>query len=77
MTVSDSPHLVNTEFLMPFFSNPGALVGLENTSYTVLEDAGAVEICAVISFPEITCPVSYHFEVVIRTISGTAGIDSV
>ena len=62
---------------MPFFSNPGALIGLENTSYTVLEDAGAVEICAVISFPEITCPVSYHFEVVIRTISGTAGIDSV
>ena len=52
-----------------------ALVGLEATSYQVLEDAGAVEVCVVVfninnsSF----CSVVFPFDVVFTTVSDSAG----
>ena len=51
----------------------GAVVGLEDTSLTLSEDAGVIEICAAISSPDTLCPVEYPFEIMLETLSGTAG----
>jgi hypothetical protein len=48
------------------------VVGLEQTSLTVSENAGMVEICTVIFFPDDPCPAEFPFELMIVTVSGTA-----
>jgi hypothetical protein len=40
----------------------------------VSEDVGYVELCAIVSFPLITCPIEFPFEVGLLTADGTAGI---
>ena len=49
------------------------MVGLEQTSLTVSENVGMVEICTVIFFPDDPCPTEFPFELMIVTVSGTAG----
>ena len=44
-----------------------AEVGLERTFYQVLEDVGVVEVCAVVSSPNITCPIEFSFAVGLST----------
>ena len=51
-----------------------AVVGLERTSYEVDENEGSVEVCAVIIFPLIDCPVVLPFDVGFTTSDNTAGI---
>ena len=41
----------------------GAVVGLEQTFFSVSEDVGVVELCANVSFPVIDCPIKFPFEV--------------
>lgn len=50
-----------------------AVVGLESTLYTMTEDAGLVEVCAVMYSPNITCPIEFPFNVYLSTTDGTAG----
>ena len=52
----------------------GATVGLEQTFFSVLQGVGYVELCASVSFPEITCPIEFPFNVSLSTADGTAGI---
>ena len=52
----------------------GATVGLEQTFFRVGENEGYVELCANVSFPEITCPIEFPFNVSLSTADGTAGI---
>ena len=52
----------------------GATVGLEQTFIRVMQGVGYVEICASVSFPEITCPIEFPFNVSLSTADGTAGI---
>ena len=54
-------------------NSAGAVVGLEQTFFRVSEDVGVVELCANVSFPDITCPIEFPFEVVLATADGTAG----
>jgi hypothetical protein len=49
-----------------------AVVGLEMTFFSVSEGVGYVELCAYVSFPEITCPIEFPFEVGLSTSDGTA-----
>ena len=59
-----------------------AVVSLEETFYSVSEDVGAVELCAVISSPTVDliegfdCPVTFSFEVVLLTYDNTAGTNT-
>ena len=48
-------------------------MGLEMTFFSVSEGVGYVELCAYVSFPEITCPIEFPFEVGLSTADGTAG----
>ena len=50
-----------------------ALVGLERTIFTVSEDVGVVEVCAVIYHPHIDCPIQFPFQVKLTIADGTAG----
>ena len=43
------------------------------TFFSVMEAVGYVEFCASVSFPEITCPIDFPFEVGLLTADGTAG----
>ena len=52
----------------------GATVGLEQTFFRVGENEGYVELCANVSFPEISCPIEFPFDVSLSTADGTAGI---
>ena len=56
-----------------FVSCSGAVVGLEQTFFSVSEHVGSVEICVAILSPMITCPVAYSFDVSISTATGSAG----
>ena len=49
------------------------MIGLEQTFFTVSEDIGVAEICAVVFLPDITCPVEFPFEILLQTASRTAG----
>ena len=53
-----------------------AVVGLERTVYTVSEDDGIVEVCAIVTSPDIVCPIEFPFEVSLSTSTtdGTAGV---
>ena len=52
-------------------------MGLESTSYSVLEEMGMVEVCAVIYSPVIDCPITFPFDVSLTTTNGRAGKEMV
>ena len=63
-----------TLLLLIYFSKYAvARVGLEITFYQVDEDAGFVEICAMVFEPTITCPIEFDFSVSVSTCDGSAG----
>ena len=53
----------------------GAVVGLEQTFLAVTEDDGVIELCAIVSFPAVSCPIQLPVEVRLTTTDGTAGKD--
>ena len=69
---SESPCIVIKQVTNHCFA--GAMVGLEQTFFCVIQGVGYVELCANISFPEITCPIEFPFDVSLSTADGTAGI---
>ena len=54
-------------------SYAAAIVGLERMYYEVEEDGGVVEVCVIVSFPDIECPIQFHFSVSITTNHVTTG----
>ena len=51
-----------------------AIVGLEMPLlYLVMETVGFVEVCAIVYEPDIPCPISFPFNVMLSTIDDTAG----
>ena len=56
------------------FSFTDAVVGLEEGPQRVYDDVGVVQLCAVVTRPNINCPITFAFSVVIRTADGSAGI---
>ena len=51
-----------------------AVVGLERTIFTVQEDVGVVELCAIVYEPSgIDCPIDFAFDVRLSTWDDTAG----
>ena len=50
-----------------------AVVGLEQTFFRVSEDVVVVELCAVVSSPDIDCPIAFPFEIILSTLDGSAG----
>ena len=50
-----------------------AVVGLEQVQYSVNEEDGVIEVCAVVSSPDIDCPVDFSFKVKFFTADVTAG----
>ena len=50
-----------------------AVVGLERTFYSVSEDVGVVEVCAIVYSPTIDCPIAFPFNVSLSTSEGSAG----
>ena len=53
--------------------SPGAVVGLDPTLFDVSENVSHVQLCAVVSEPDITCPIKFPFEVELSTSDETAG----
>ena len=49
-------------------------MGLERTLYSVSEDVGVVEVCAIVYSPTIDCPITFSFDVSVSTSDSTAGI---
>ena len=49
-----------------------AVVGLEETFFSVSEDVGVVELCANVSSPVIDCPIKFPFEVQLSACDGIA-----
>ena len=49
-------------------------MGLERTFYSVPEDVGVVEVCAIVYSPNIVCPINFPFDVSLSTSDNTAGI---
>ena len=70
---SEFPCIVIEQQAMNYCS-AGATVSLEQTFFSVMEDVGSLELCAIVSFPEITCPIEFSFNVSLSTADGTAGI---
>ena len=61
------------------FSPTVAVVGLENSVYSVTEDDGVVEVCAVVQSanmesPNMECPIDFAFTVILLTSDDSAGI---
>ena len=51
-----------------------AVVGLERTIFTLQEDVGVVELCAIVYEPSgINCPIAFPFNVRLSTWDDTAG----
>ena len=51
-----------------------AVVGLERTIFTVQEDVGVVELCAIVYEPSgIDCSIAFPFDVYLSTWDDTAG----
>ena len=70
---SESPCIV-IEQQATNLCSAGATLGLEQTSFRVLQGVGFIELCASVLFPEITCPIEFPFNVSLSTADGTAGI---
>ena len=49
-------------------------MGLERTFYSVPEDVGVVEVCAIVYSPTIDCPINFPFDVSLSTSDRTAGM---
>ena len=49
-------------------------MGLSDTSISVSEGEGVVEVCLTVSRPNADCPVMFEFRVVLTTTPDTAGI---
>ena len=49
-------------------------MGLSDTSITVNESKGVVEVCLTVHRPNVDCPVMFEFRVILTTTPGTAGI---
>ena len=51
-------------------------IGFENTSYTIVEDIGSLEVCARVFEPNdrTVIPIERPISVVAETIAGTAGM---
>ena len=56
-----------------FFFSAVAVVGLERALYQISEDAGEVEVCAVVYSPNIECPIPFHFDVRLTTGDESSG----
>ena len=54
------------------FIPSGARIGLEETSFRVMEDVGMIELCAIVVTPDIECPVKFTFNIHLYTVDGTA-----
>ena len=50
---------------------------MKETSITVREDVGTVEVCVDLSSSGTNCPVEYDFTIILLTISDSAGMVSV
>ena len=50
-----------------------AVVGLERINQSVSEDVGVVEVCVVVTSPDIQCPIEFPFNVSLSTADGGAG----
>ena len=50
-----------------------AVVGLEQTFFSVSEGVGVVELCVNVSSPVIDCPIKFRFEIQLSTRDGSAG----
>ena len=50
-----------------------AVVGVERTEKSVSEDVGVVEVCVVVTSPDINCPVEFPFNIGVSTVDGSAG----
>ena len=50
-----------------------AVVGLEQTFFSVSENVGVVELCARVFEPDIDCPIEFPFNVSLSTSDDTAG----
>ena len=48
--------------------------GIENTVYHVSEDEGVVEVCAVVSSPDIECPIEFQITARVITRDESAGM---
>ena len=64
---------VTCYFIVVLYIPPVAVVGLERTFYSISEDVGAVEVCAVVTRPNIDCPIEFTFTIHISTVNETAG----
>ena len=62
---------ISCNFLYNYVS--GAVVGLEQTFCNVSEGVGVVELCAIVLFPVINCPIAFPFDVQLSTRDKTAG----
>ena len=62
------------EFYVGLTSCTEAVVGLERTSYEVLENVGVVGVCVIVFSSNLSCPIDYPFEVRFSTNDGSAGI---
>ena len=51
-----------------------AVVSLEMTSYATTENSLMIDVCAIVVHPELSCPVSFPFNVSFSTADGSAGI---
>ena len=55
------------------------MVGLETTCYEVSEDVGAVNVCAVVYSPNVSCPIDFTFSIRLSvcedscSVNGSAG----
>ena len=56
-----------------FSTLSGAVVGLENVSYSYSEEESQPEVCLVVTSPSVQCPICTNFTVMIETTDVTAG----
>ena len=64
-----------SEYIVCLFTfTSEAVVGLERTFYSVPEDVGVVEVCAIVYSPNIVCPINFPFDVNLSTSDRTAGM---
>ena len=65
---------MNTSRCLHYISHSvGAVVGIEQTHYTVIENVGAVEVCAVVFSPDISCPIEFSFSIQVTVTDRTTG----
>ena len=54
-----------------------AIVGLNRTFYQVSEDAGVIEVCAIVYSPKVDCPIEFLFDINLIITNGSAGKERV